>query len=313
MILKKNRSTLLKWSILSIFAILLVAEIVLRKVYGFCDAVLIKEDKDFEYIAMPNQDRVRFGHAIHYNKFSMRSPELSEADTSIILGLGDSVINGGTLTDQDSLATTILSKYLTDSLGKNTLMLNISAGSWGPDNVAAYLNKFGDFQAKLMVLVVSSHDAHDNMHFEKIVGVSPDFPDHQYSLALVELWDRYIYPRYIGNRFKQDAKNRELGIYKNDTAFNTGFDSLLAFSERKKIPFIIYLNPEISEIKKGKYNSQGLEIIDYCSKHNILLLNGLDEGFNESDHRDNIHINDKGQRKMANVLLPYILKALKTS
>lgn len=38
-------------------------------------------------------------------------------------------------------------------------MLNISAGSWGPDNCAAYLKHYGLFGAKAMSLLVSSHDA----------------------------------------------------------------------------------------------------------------------------------------------------------
>src|ERR1700745_1532732 len=91
--------------------LLLVAELVLRFCYGFCDAVLMKEDLAFEYIAQPNQDRHRFGKHLKYNEYSMRSDSVKESSIKI-LGFGDSVINGGTLTDQDSLATTKLSKSL---------------------------------------------------------------------------------------------------------------------------------------------------------------------------------------------------------
>lgn len=240
----------------------------------------------------------------------MRSPELSASDSAYILGLGDSVINGGTLTDQDSLATTLISKALTSILQKKTLMLNISAGSWGPDNAAAYVKKYGSFGAKMIVLVVSSHDAHDNMHFEKIVGISPDFPDHQYPLATLELWDRYIWPRYFKSHFVKVERDKELGIYKNDTAFNTGFNSLLHYSERKKLPLLVYLNPETSEIHAKQYNSQGKEIISFCNKNNIPLVLGLDQGFNENDYRDNIHLNERGQRQLAEILTPYIEKEL---
>ena len=44
------------------FAIILILgiEVFLRLYFGFCDAVLMKEDPDFEYIAQPNQKRFRF-------------------------------------------------------------------------------------------------------------------------------------------------------------------------------------------------------------------------------------------------------------
>ena len=87
---------------------LVCVELFLRQYYGFCDTVLIKEDPDFEYIAQPNQHHFRFRNNVNYNSKSMRSEEI-DVSSKIILGFGDSVINGGVTTDQDSLATTILS------------------------------------------------------------------------------------------------------------------------------------------------------------------------------------------------------------
>lgn len=139
-------------------------------------------------MACPNQDGYRFGNHYHYNSYSQRSEE-PDTTKQIVLGLGDSVIFGGVQTDQDSLATT----RFTQETGIQ--MLNISAGSWGPDNCAAYLKEKGLFHAKAMFLLVSSHDAHDNMTFEPVVGVHPSYLDKQYKLAYWELLDRYIFPR----------------------------------------------------------------------------------------------------------------------
>src|ERR1700751_1464941 len=85
--------------------LLLGTELILRFCFGFCDAVLMKEDLAFEYIAQPNQNRFRFRKHIKYNEYSMRSDSVKESSVKI-LGFGDSVRNGGSLTDQDSLATT---------------------------------------------------------------------------------------------------------------------------------------------------------------------------------------------------------------
>ena len=167
--------------------LLVSVELILRFVFGFCDAVLYRSSEAYEYIAQPNQHRYRFLSHIDYNSYSQRSEEPDSTKT-IILGLGDSVIFGGTMLDQDSIATTLFSK----ETGKQ--MLNISSGSWGPDNCAAYLKEKGTFGAKAMVLVCSSHDAFDVMSHVPVVGIYPEYPEKQYKLAIWELLDRYLLP-----------------------------------------------------------------------------------------------------------------------
>lgn len=286
---------------------LLSMEIFLRQYYGFCDTVLIKEDSSFEYIAQPNQDRFRFRNHVKYNSYSMRS-EAVDTTSVVILGFGDSVINGGVQTDQDSLATTILSDTLSKLQGKKIQFLNISAGSWGPDNCYAYLKKYGDFGAKSIYLFVSSHDAYDNMNFEKIVDVSKSFPSKQYSLALYELVDRYLIPR-LKSMLKKTASNSDnLGINKkkDNSIFNTGFISFLSYSKDKNIPFTIYLHADRDEMKSGSYNQQGQEIIRFAKENNIPIILDLENGLNLSDFRDGIHLNCKGQKKLANSLIKYM-------
>ena len=229
-----------------ILVCVILCEALLRVKWGFCDTVLMKASDKYEYIAVPNQNRMRFGNHIFYNSLSMRSPEVKKGSIKI-LGLGDSVINGGVLTDQDSLATTILSNRLSDALSQEVEVLNISAGSWGPDNCNAYLDENGCFDAMAMLLVVSSHDAHDNMDFKPIVGISPSFPEKQYPLAVIELCDRYLLPR-IGNIVKKKTKQQQLadfekeeGIKKTGKGFNAGFLALKHNSPVKVLFSILYI------------------------------------------------------------------------
>jgi len=283
-------------------------EIFLRKYYGFCDTVLMKEDPDFEYIAQPNQKRFRFGNNVEYNSFSMRSKEV---DTSavIILGFGDSVFNGGVQTDQDSLASTLLSDTLTRIEGKKVQFLNISAGSWGPDNCFAYLKKYGNFGAVNIFLFVNSHDAYDNMTFEKIVDVHESFPSKQYKLAIWELVDRYLYPRVkkIFSHHKEQS-DESLGINKkkSESKFNSGFEDFYEYSISANIPLTIYLHAEKGELEAGSYNDQGKEIISFASTHNIPIIKDLENGLKQKDFRDIIHINEQGQRKMEENVLKYL-------
>jgi len=300
-------------NILRLFLAFIVAfiifEFILRFSFGFCDAPIVVADDQIEYLYQPNQDRVRFGNRIIYNEFSMRSLPIKEKDSIVILGLGDSLINGGVSIDQNDLATHILEKKLTDYYKKNIRFLNISAGSWGPENVFEYIKKFGNFNSKCFFLFVSSHDAHDNITHKKIVGISSNFPDKQYTFALTELTERYLIPR-IKNSFSNstasfiDKKNEDpIGTSKE---FTTGFQDIYEYCNQNKIELIIFLHSEKKEFLDRKNNSQGEEIITFCKENNIRLINEIGIPHEVDIYRDNIHLNNKGQKMIADTIFNYI-------
>lgn len=271
-----------------------------------CDAPLYEASDQWEYMACPNQDGCRFGNHYHYNSYSQRSEE-PDSTKKIILGLGDSVLFGGVMTDQDSTAT-----YVFNQLCPDCQMLNISAGSWGPDNCAAYLEAHGLFGAQAMFLLVSSHDAHDIMDFQPVVGIHPAYPDRQYRCAWMELIERYLWPRTIG---KWTGGSREddpdaavlksvdgTAIRKAGKVFNPGFDRLKAMADQAGIPLYVCLHPDTEELKRGAYNEQGQEIIRWCADNGIVPVLELQEGITREMYRDGIHTNVKGQRWEAELM-----------
>jgi hypothetical protein len=290
------------WRVIIVLVVVFsITEITLRKAWGFGDMVLFREDANYEYIAVGNQSRNRFGNKVIYNSLSMRSLPLSDTDECVVLGFGDSVLNGGTLTDQDSLATSIVETDLSSTGRKGFRFLNISAGSWGPDNCAAYLKKHGDFNAKMIVLMVSSHDARDNMTFEKVVGQHEGYPKKQYPLAVVEVVSKYIIPkamRYITKSSNED----NLMINKKGKEFNKGFEFFRHTSMQSNIPLLVCLHAERDEIDKGYFNEQGNEIISFCETNGIKLISGLKIGESKKYYIDNIHLNEGGQKLWAAVL-----------
>lgn len=279
-----------------ILLLFVTGEFLLRGLFGFTDAVLFLEDPQVEYLAQPNQDRYRFGNSIRYNEFSMRTEPLQK-NARKILGLGDSILNGGVLCDQEALATYLLEKEISRETRRNYQVLNISAPSWGPDNTMAYLDKFGDFNAEVIFLVTSSHDAFDNMNFSQVVGSSKNYPDKQYSLAYVEGLDRYLFP-WLGQKFK-DKKEAAGGFEdkSREKIFNPGFQEILEYTRTKDIPFFLYLHPELSEVRKGSYNKKGQLILDFARANNIRIIAGL-AAAQEVHYLDNIHLNEKGQKNL---------------
>lgn len=285
----------------------LFVEIILRFKYGFCASVLLREDPDYEYIFIP-QETTRFGSYSFYNQYSQRNREIAGNDSLIILGFGDSVLNGGILTSQDSLATSLLSSYLSKNLKKNTLVANISAGSWGPDNSYAYLSKTGNFNAKLILLQVSSHDAYDNMDFTKVVGKNPSYPDKQYKSAFWELLDRYILPKFTkhlkqtSNLTLSDNDLLRINKYKKGAPFNKGFHDFKKYADSTNIPLLVYLHAEKIERISRKYNSDGQKIIRFCQENNVQLIKELDFDLPLNAYRDKIHLSDRGQKYMFDIL-----------
>lgn len=292
----------LHYHLVLVSALVVLLEFTLRFAFGFCDALLYQSSDNYEYIAQPNQNRHRFGAHIHYNSYSQRNEEPDSIRVKI-LGLGDSVIFGGTWMDQDSLATTLFSNET------GMQMLNISAGSWGPDNCAAYLKEKGTFGAKAMILVCSSHDAYDVMSFTPVVGVYPTYPERQYRLAIVELMDRYLMPRVRSFFLKQKQrldpdvavvnKMSQKFVTKKSLLFNPGFDQLKNMADSLHIPFGVYLHAETGELMQGSYNEMGYEIMEWAEKNGVPLMKGMDRGENESMYKDMIHLNGKGQKHLA--------------
>lgn len=298
---------------LFIILFLIFSELVLRFGFGFCDAVLFQSDLGYEYIAKPNQDRYRFGNHIFYNEASMRSDKI---DTSAlhILALGDSVLNGGSFTDQDSLATSLLSGQLSDQLAHKIQVLNVSAGSWGPDNAYAYLKKYGDFEAQLLVMVFSSHDYNDNITHDAVVGIHPSYPDKQYPLAWLEIIDRYVIPkakRFFPNDTKKTKiTDNELMINKDGKTRNTGFQDIVNYANAKNLPLLFFLHPEREELNNGVYSERGKRIIKFYENLNIPVIKLLEENYKTSYYRDQIHLNESGQRHLAKVMREELLNIL---
>ena len=295
---------IIKYIIVGVVLVLILLELVLRYVFGLCDVILYQESDRYEYIAKPNQNRYAFFSHIIYNSYSQRSEE-PDSTKKIVLGLGDSVLFGGQQIDQDDIATTLFSKET------GIQMLNISAGSWGPDNCVEYIREKGLFGASAIVLVCSSHDAYDRMSFIPVVGVWDNYPKEQKDFALQVVWGRYIYPRIrqmIGKREYLDpdaqvvkrSENRQ--VVQKSEAFVQGFDNLKEIADSAKIPLYIYLHAELGELQKGAYNDMGQRIIQWCQQNDVFLIQDIKEGIEPEMYKDILHLNKKGQRHLADVL-----------
>lgn len=298
---------------------LVAAELVARFYLGLGDPPLSMADPDIEYLFRPNQEVRRFGNRIHYNAWSMRSDDFPQkkADPNEVrvLVLGDSVINGGALTDQAAIATEILQAKLRAQLHRPVVVGNVSAGSWGPGNLLAYARRFGFFGADVVVIVLSSHDYSDVPTFKPVVGVQREFPDSRPMLALEEGVTRYLLPRLgVGGEpnagVPEDAPPDPKDIQKATSAITELID--LAKESGASVIVAQHFEPrELSGTALPGHDAilqlaqrAGLEVVQLGPAEKA----SLDRG--ENPYRDNIHPNEAGQRVIAEALFRPIVEAV---
>lgn len=192
----------LKWFVATVIVLLVIVEIVARVGFGVCDPPLLLQDPQMEYLFAPSQHCRQFGHEISFNSYSMRAPEFSRHKSSPdefrVMVIGDSIVYGGTKVDQNEVATSRLRDALSKKLNRPVVVGNMAAGSWGPDNMLAYVRRFGLFDADVVVVVLSSHDYADRMTFSGFQN-DPDFPVRKPRLALWQIATRYL-PRFLAIR-----------------------------------------------------------------------------------------------------------------
>jgi len=292
-----------RWhKIVLILAILLAAgEITARYWLGLGYLPVYITNEKYEYIYAPDQDIWRFHNHIVTNEYSMRSKPLSKKDKCRILKFGDSVINGGPHVDHDSLASTLLENKLAEHFRDSIRVLNISAQSWGPDNAFSYLHEHGNFDSPFFILVFSSHDWHDNMHFKEVVGNHRAWPDSQPWCALTDGFSRYFIPK-VKEWFGSEENEYEYLYGVNDSKINPGWNDFFNYCNQNQIALLIYLHPEQSELKNKKYDKNGTQLLNWIKKNKINHIEGISHPFKTTHYRDEIHLNESGHALLADVL-----------
>ena len=282
--------------LLFLLVTILCAEIVLRE-FGFGNPPLYKSDNSFEYINIPNQKISTLSFNYETNEFSSRSNAFDKNKKTILL-VGDSVLNGGRYISNNDLVNYKLEKDF-----ENYNFMNISAGSWGPDNVFQYLERYGNFNAEKIIMIFSSHDLNDCIDHSAIIGTA-QFPTERYSSALTEFFYK------MKNKLNRNKNfEKEHGISKTDRKceFNPGWKNIINYSKENNLELSVILHPETSEIKNNSYNEKGQKIIKYLKENNINLILELDTT-SENNYRDPIHLNEKGHENLAKLIKQYILK-----
>lgn len=291
----------LAFMIIATFAILGIVELGARYGLGLGDPPLSIPDAEIDYLFAPNQDCNRFGNRIIYNNLSMRCDfDVDEnCRTSRVYVVGDSVINGGVLTDHAALATTLLQRDL-----PNVQVCNISAGSWGPGNYAAYFRRHTGLRGGTLIVEVNSHDLWEDDPKEsrgRNVGEDVSFPDRKPWCALWDGFNRYFIPRIRGWMGLQQINTKvdvpQWGRDANDPVARWNLSELdWLFGE----PFdrkILLIHRTRQETQNADGISSGEARFRQWTREKGISCRLLELDA-ARDYRDTIHLNEEGQGKL---------------
>ena len=314
--------------------IILVLEIALRLTIGFHNPLLYRADPEIGYLLAPNQQVRRFRNRVVINKYSMRSPSLLEPKQGLrVLLLGDSVLNGSWWTDQADTISEMIKRRLTLDQNPSNLLekralnsppflrgargdqpvpnfqdqtyektieiLNASANGWSPRNLLAYLQRFGCFQADILVLLLNTDDLFGTAPTSIPVGLDRYYPSRKPALAILEAATRLLIPYTPPPEMA--VVNAEGG---DRVGFNlTALEAIYQIAQTEKSPLIITLTPlwhEVSSQPKD-YEILARERLDkFIQNRSIPYLDFLPIFQNHPDpktlYRDQIHLNPLGNQ-----------------
>lgn len=302
----------------SFVALMCVAEFSLRAVYGLGSPPLIQRETASGYEFRPNQHLHRFGKRIEYNSEGLRSEPLRTltADSIRILCLGDSVTNGGALTDQSATFPYQLEAELVRS-GLNVQALNASAGGWAPANEAGFVRDHGLFGSKEVVWELGTHDLFGGRALP--APSDPNFREHAPFSATSELLTRYLWPRLVGGLMGDSL----LPVPSNDEGERLACLRLLgstaALIKSRGAVLVFLLMPEAREFQEPDFAAVAKrEFLQEATRLTIPVINPYPDllsskKLGQNPFRDSIHPNPLGNRIMAKAVAGYLQHTLPTA
>lgn len=303
----------------AVVVLLIAGELFARFALGLGDPPLVERDPTIVYLFQPNQLCHRFGHVIKYNQYSMRSEDFpahkSDPHELRVMMFGNSIINGGALTDQSQIASEMLEGELSKDLGRPVVVGNISAGGWGPPNELAYARRYGLFDADVVLIVCTTRD-YANVPTAGLIGVDPSLPDTKPKSALWEGFTRYFLPWLRSSVQPHEGYLPSTTVDPKDVKIaEAALHELIAMARQSGAKVLIAHHPDKGESSdappvgavalKEFAQREGVPLIEFGPALRAAQSRG------EDIYSDGIHLTAAGQRVILSVIQPAIEEALK--
>jgi lysophospholipase L1-like esterase len=269
---------------------------------------VLYEATAYGYRVKPFQEIHRFGNRYFSNEFGLRSEPTSPLPARgmvRILCLGDSITNGGAITDQAETYPYLLQRKLRAN-NANVEVLNASAPGWAVANAAGWLRFNGTFGAQVVLLTVGTADLFQSEETAAIVGRHPSFPSVSPALAIEELLRRYAIPMLARISSADPGSGEPSGT---TLATRQAEIHALRIAEHLRrlrvIPLVLYVErPVRTQAPEPNLTAARASFFETLKRHNIAFLStrdAVERAGGASLFRDGLHPNAAGNRVLAQV------------
>jgi lysophospholipase L1-like esterase len=269
---------------------------------------VLYEAAAYGYRVKPLQEIHRFGNRYFSNEFGLRSEPIAQWPARgmvRILCLGDSITNGGAVTDQAETYPYLLQRKLRANQA-NVEVLNASAPGWAVANAAGWLRFNGTFGAQVVLLTVGTADLFQAEESAAIVGRHPSFPSVSPALAVEELLRRYAMPRLARISSADPGTGEPSGA---TLASRQAEIHALRIAEHLRrlgvIPLVLYVErPVQTEAPDPHLTHARSSFFEAMTRHNIAFRStrdAIERAGGAALFRDGLHPNAAGNRILAQV------------
>jgi hypothetical protein len=300
---------------IGLLLLIVIAELLLRFMFGFGDPLLYEADAKTGYRLAPNQSVRRFGNRIKINAYSMRSDDVSRdrpANTTRIFLLGDSVVNGGWWTDQHQTVSQLLQTQLQTGQKNPIEVLNASANSWSPRSEIGYLEQFGLFGSQYLILVINTDDLFATAPTSLVVGQDRNYPDRKPWGAIAEVVERYVLPAP-----KPSAALKQVQAEKGDRvgASLVAIAQIQTLAKASGTKMLLILTPLLREVKDGPRDYEIVardRLATWVKQQNVDYVDCLPlfkaTPNVQSFYHDHIHLSPAGNQQISQQMQMWLSK-----
>lgn len=264
---------------------------------GFGDPPLVILDEKIEYYLAPSRSYSRFGHEIRVNRYGMRSDDYDTAvaDRRINFSLlGDSAVYGTRLNQTNTLSAELQRTLVAKHKDQRVLVNNISASSWGPENLLEFYRRFGPFRGSAAWVVQSTHDMTD------VIDLVGNTVPYRTATPYCALHDLAISIWRWFSGFRPHNNVESIGYEDKRHRADKALDALIMTLKRDYAHVTLVFHATREEAISGK--AAGLDHYRTVAKeHGIYFLSTIDlytRAYRNGHlpHYDNIHLSYEGVR-----------------